>query len=57
LLRADAPPEAIICVPWVIDNRYAEMEVIVDRRRLTGVRKIEQFGQSFHENSNGGDAR
>jgi hypothetical protein len=43
LLQAYAPKEAIICAPHLLNDRYAEQEYVVDRRRLTDVRVIERF--------------
>ena len=36
---------AIICAPALIDDRYAESEYIVDRRRLVSVRIVQRFRQ------------
>ncbi len=49
LIEAFAPPEAIICAPALIDDRYAELEYIVDRRRLTSVNVMERFSQLSHD--------
>ena len=45
LLRTVAPTEAIICAPGLIDNRYAEQEYLVDRRRLGAVEVLERYPQ------------
>jgi hypothetical protein len=42
LLQVHAPKEAIICAPMHNDNRYGEMEYLVDRRRLRDVRVLER---------------
>jgi hypothetical protein len=49
LLETLAPPDAIICAPALLDDRYAEKEYIVDRRRLTSVKAIERFTQLSHD--------
>jgi len=41
LLSTFAPPEAIICAPFLHDNRFEECEYVVDRRRLNKV-SVEQ---------------
>jgi hypothetical protein len=43
VLETLAPPNAIICAPALLDDRYAEEEYIVDRRRLTLVKVIDRF--------------
>lgn len=43
LLEAYAPPEAIICAPHLIDDRYGEQEYVVDRRYLKRVAVLERF--------------
>lgn len=43
VLKTVAPPDAIICAPAEIDNRYEEAEYVVDRRRLYDVRVIERL--------------
>jgi hypothetical protein len=45
LSRTVAPMEAIICAPALIDNRYAEQEYLVDRRRLGAVEVLERYPQ------------
>lgn len=45
LLEATAPPEAIICQVLEADDSYLERKVIVDRRRLRGVKVVERFNQ------------
>lgn len=40
-----AQPDAIICAPYLLDNRYEEQEVIVDRRRLGRVMVLERFAE------------
>jgi len=52
LIATFAPPEAIICAPALLDNRYAEMEYVIDRRRLTSVIVIERFAQLSHDDLN-----
>jgi len=50
ILETAAPPEAVICAPFLIDNRYGEDEYIVDRRHLGTVRVVARFPQkSFEE--------
>jgi len=49
LLETLAPPDAIICAPFLLDNRYAENEYIVDRRCLASVKAIERFSQLSHD--------
>lgn len=43
LVKAFAPPEAIIYAPALEGNIYGEDEYIVDRRRLRDARVIERF--------------
>jgi hypothetical protein len=45
LLRTLAPPDAIICAPHRLDNRYNENEYLVDRRRLDRVTVLQRFSQ------------
>jgi hypothetical protein len=45
LLETRAPPEAVICAPAMFDDRYAEREYIVDRRRLSAVKVVQRFSQ------------
>ena len=45
LLETYAPADVIICAPALLDDRYAEEEYIIDRRRLRAVRVIERFSQ------------
>lgn len=49
LLETLAPAEAIICAPALLDDRYAEKEYIVDRRRLKVVKVIDRFSQLSHD--------
>jgi hypothetical protein len=43
VLETLAPRAAIICAPGLIDDRYAESEVLVDRRRLGAIEVIERL--------------
>lgn len=43
LLETDAPSNAIICAPGEHDDRFAEAEYIVDRRRLKSIKVIDRF--------------
>lgn len=45
LLSAFAPPDAIVCSPALLDDRYGEQEYVIDRRRLIAVRVLERFPQ------------
>jgi hypothetical protein len=45
LLQAYAPAAAIICAPSLLDDRYAEQEYVIDRRRLAKIRVLERFPQ------------
>ncbi|UPJ48499.1 hypothetical protein IVB30_36515 [Bradyrhizobium sp. 200] len=49
LLEATAPPEAIICEVLEADDTYLEKELIVDRRRLRGVKVVARFNQLSHD--------
>jgi hypothetical protein len=42
LLRTEAPAEAAICCPLMLDDRYSEAEYLVDRRRLSRVEVMER---------------
>lgn len=42
LLQALSPPEAIICAPAAHDDRFAEAEYLVDRRRLRDVTVLQR---------------
>jgi hypothetical protein len=43
LLQADVPPEAIICGPSLLANRYGEEEYLVDRRHLRSVAVLRRY--------------
>lgn len=43
LLQAHALPDAIVCAPALLDDRYGEEEFVVDRRRLRDVKVLERF--------------
>lgn len=45
LLETMAPADAIVCVPGLTDDRYAEQEVVVEPRRLGKVNVVERFEQ------------
>jgi hypothetical protein len=45
LLEADAAPEAIVCVVEADEDQYGEKEILVDRRRLKGVRVLARYDQ------------
>lgn len=45
LLETMAPADAIVCAPGLIDDRYAEQEIIVEPRRLGKVKVVERFEQ------------
>jgi hypothetical protein len=45
LLQTLAPPDAIICAPHRLNNRYGEDEYLVDRRRLGLVTVLRRFAQ------------
>ena len=45
LLEADAPPDAIVCTIAAEQDEYGEDEILVDRRRLKGVRVIARYDQ------------
>lgn len=45
LLSVFAPPDAIVCAPALLDDRYGEQEYVVEWRRLTGIRVLERFPQ------------
>lgn len=49
LLETLAGPEAIICAPALLNDRYSEQEYIVDRRRLALVRVIDRFPRLSHD--------
>jgi len=53
VLETFAPTEAIICAPALLDDRYAEEEYVVDRRRLASVKAIERFPQLSHDQMRG----
>ena len=44
-LKTEAPIEAVICSPAMLDDRYGEAEYLVDRRRLRQVDIAERFSQ------------
>lgn len=46
LLTATAPPEAIVCAPHALDDRYEEAEYIVDRRLLKAVQVVQRFDEA-----------
>jgi hypothetical protein len=43
LLETHAPAEAIICTVPDRQDRYGEKEVLIDRRRLAGVRVVARY--------------
>jgi hypothetical protein len=49
LIQTLAPPDAIICAPYRLNNRYGENEYLVDRRRLDRVTVLLRFSQLSHE--------
>jgi hypothetical protein len=51
LLETIAPAGAIICAPGLIENRYAEHEYVVDRRRLATIRVLKRYSHSVTSNS------
>jgi hypothetical protein len=55
LLEAQVFPDAIICAPVEIDDRYGEQEYVVDRRRLRSVKVIERFSQMTHAEFRAGE--
>jgi len=55
LLRAYAPPTAIICVPAKLDNRYGEDEYVVHPRDLTDIQVLARFPQVPHDNTTTGE--
>ena len=46
VLKTVAPAAAIICAPKLLDNRYAEHEILVDRRRLHRIDVAERISES-----------
>jgi hypothetical protein len=49
LLETLSPPDAIICAPALLNDRYAENEFIVDRRRLLTVKVVDRFPSLSHD--------
>jgi len=45
LLKTEAPAEAVICSPMIVNDGYGEQEYLVDRRRLSRVDVVERFPQ------------
>jgi hypothetical protein len=45
VLSTCAPAAAIICAPKLIDNRYGEDEILVDRRKLHHVAVVTRIGK------------
>ena len=45
LLKTEAPAQAVICSPMIVNDGYGEQEYLVDRRRLSRVDVVERFPQ------------
>lgn len=45
VLQTLASPDAILCAPYLHDDRYGENEYLIDRRRLSCVTVLQRFPQ------------
>ena len=57
LIETLAPAKAIICAPAEVDDRYGELEVLVDRKRLRAVNVLERFEQAPLQRARGTTGR